>query len=226
MKAIIFDVDHTLLNFDEDENEAFVLTCHRYGIEPTKAQVESFWRLSYESWLNQELHLIHTEKIQTSFHDRYRAHVKWLFASYHDVPLPQEASDVFMDFFSKQSHTIAKSDEILKRLSQKYDLYLATNGLSFTQQGRTKPFLPFVKKVFISEEIGIIKPNRRFFETMLSEISLPASEIMMVGDSFPSDMVGAMAVGMQTCFIRRHNEEMPQTPNLVISRIDELENYL
>lgn len=226
MKAIIFDVDHTLLNFDEDENEAFRLTCLAQGFEPTAEQIHSFWELSYESWTRQDLHLIHTEEIQTSFHDRYRKHVKWLFANYHGTKLKEGSEDVFMDLFSKQSHLIGDSLALLERLSARYDLYLATNGLSFTQRGRTKPFLPFVKKVFISEEVGIIKPNVKFFKTMLDEIALPPSELLMVGDSYPSDMIGAMAVGMKTCFIRRHGEEMPNLPDYVISRVDELEKVL
>ncbi|MBO5526216.1 MAG: HAD family hydrolase [Clostridia bacterium] len=226
MKAIVFDVDHTLLDFDADETEAFALTCRAAGIEPTKEQIDDFWRLSYESWRIRGLHLVHSEEIRAAFHERYRTHVKWLFANYRSVSLPSGSDELFVELLSRQFHPVADSPNILNRLSKKYDLYLATNGLSVIQQGRTKGFMPYVKKCFISEEVGAVKPDSRFFQTMLREIGLPADEILMVGDSYPSDMIGAMSVGMRTCFIRRHEEDMPKATDFIISRIDELEALL
>lgn len=225
MKAIVFDVDHTLLDFDADETEAFALTCRAVGIEPTKERIDAFWRLSYESWARQELDLIHLERIRATFHERYRRHVKWLFSN-DGVSFPEKSDELFIEQFSRQSHPIGDTLAILERLSKRFDLYLATNGLSTIQHGRTKPFMPYMRKLFVSEEVGSVKPDPKFFQTLLEEIRLPADEVLMVGDSYASDMVGAMSVGMRTCFIRRHGEEMPRATDFVISEIDELENLI
>lgn len=208
MKAIVFDVDHTLIDFDEDEKSAFLKTCRYFGISPTKEDVLAFWELSCESWTKHELHRVHDERIQRDFHAIYAQHVAWLFQDFAKrIPLPEGREEVFTRFISGEGRPIEDSLSIVKKLSKKYDVYIATNGLSVIQRGRTREYLPYLKAIFISEEIGAIKPDRQFFCKLLDEIPYPPEEILMVGDSYESDMAGAKTVGIRTCYFNRRGEE-------------------
>ena len=208
MKAIVFDVDHTLIDFDEDEKSAFVKTCRYFGVSPTQEDVQAFWELSYESWTKHGLHLVQTERIQRDFHALYAKHVSFLFEEYEKrIPLPKGREEVFTRFISGEGRAIEDSLSIVKELSKRYDVYIATNGLSVIQRGRTKEYLPYVREIFISEEVGAIKPDRQFFDQMLHTIPYPPDEILMVGDSYASDMVGAKGAGIKTCHFNRRGEE-------------------
>lgn len=223
MKAVVFDVDHTLLDFDLDEKAAYEKTCRFYGVDVTKEEIEEFWKLSYESWLVYELHLVHTEKIQREYHQRYTDNLVWLFA-HSKIQLPEGREETFNRFFAERGHEIEDAYEIVSEAAKKYDVYLATNGFTEIQLGRCQRFLPLVKEAFISESVGTIKPARVFFDEMLSKIPYPPEEILMVGDSYPSDIVGAREVGMKTCFFERHGEG--KTADYVIHSLKELKEIL
>ena len=63
---------------------------------------------------------------------------------------------------------------------------------------------------FISEAMGVAKPAKEFFAYCLNKInehqgtSLLPQEVLMIGDSLSSDIAGAKAFGMQTCFYDKH----------------------
>jgi HAD superfamily hydrolase (TIGR01509 family) len=57
--------------------------------------------------------------------------------------------------------------------------------------------------VGMSDAWGIEKPDPRFFERILSELSLPAAEVAYVGDRVDNDVRPAAAAGMVAVFVRR-----------------------
>jgi HAD superfamily hydrolase (TIGR01509 family) len=56
--------------------------------------------------------------------------------------------------------------------------------------------LPYFEAVFDSEEPGVSKPDPRFFQAVLSEIRVDASECVCIGDVMMADVVGANAAGI------------------------------
>jgi len=46
------------------------------------------------------------------------------------------------------------------------------------------------------------KPALAFFELALADLGLPAGDVVMIGDSFENDCVGAAAAGCKTCVVR------------------------
>ena len=78
-----------------------------------------------------------------------------------------------------------------------------TNGVAKTQQ--SKLGLSGLKEVmnglFISDEIGFNKPDKRFFEYCLEHIEEKDKEkILIIGDSLTSDIKGGNSVGIKTCW--------------------------
>jgi len=51
-----------------------------------------------------------------------------------------------------------------------------------------------------AELIG--KPNRAYFDTALADIGLEPSQVVMIGDTIGTDIIGAQAVGMPTILVR------------------------
>jgi putative hydrolase of the HAD superfamily len=63
--------------------------------------------------------------------------------------------------------------------------------------------------IFISDEIGISKPNPKLYETALNQLGLRAPEVMYVGDSPAHDVAPAKSLGMITAFARRASKWTP-----------------
>jgi putative hydrolase of the HAD superfamily len=71
--------------------------------------------------------------------------------------------------------------------------------------------IPYINKdaIFISDEIGISKPNPKLYETALNRLGLQAAEVMFVGDSPAHDVAPAKSLGMITTFASRASKWTP-----------------
>jgi len=115
--------------------------------------------------------------------------------------------------------------QVYAKLSEKYKLALATNGIKKIQRNRISDFMPYTYKTYISEEIGCIKPSKEFFEYMIHDLQCNPSECLMIGDSITNDMAGAKAVGMDACFYNAKNKRKPDIV-VVDYEIDSIEKLL
>ena len=81
-------------------------------------------------------------------------------------------------------------------------------------------------KVFISDQIGISKPNPKLFQHALKAAGVAASASMYVGDSSPNDIDPCNSLGMVTAKVLRggrHEEEPGRTePAHVVRNLLEL----
>ena len=81
-------------------------------------------------------------------------------------------------------------------------------------------------RVFISDVLGVEKPNPGFFERVFAEIGDYAkNEILIVGDSLTSDMRGGVNAGIRTCWFNpTHKANAKNLP--VDYEIDRIERVL
>jgi putative hydrolase of the HAD superfamily len=78
------------------------------------------------------------------------------------------------------------------------------------------PPLDSCKHVFWSSKLGYAKPHPQFFRTVVDSLRLPANQILLVGDDWQNDIVGAAQSGWQTLFLdrRRTASERPSITQL------------
>ena len=72
-------------------------------------------------------------------------------------------------------------------------IYIASNGVTINAKGRivTTGLDRYIDGLFISEDLGVAKPDAAFFDLCLERIGEPKSSCIMIGDSLSSDMLGA-----------------------------------
>ena len=78
-----------------------------------------------------------------------------------------------------------------------------TNGTKVAQDGklRNSGLDKEFDHVFISEVVGIEKPNKGFFDAVFAKIGEYAlEEVLIVGDSLTSDIRGGLNAGIKTCW--------------------------
>ena len=114
--------------------------------------------------------------------------------------------------------------EAMEALKGKVKQYAVTNGTKVAQKrklansGLDKLF----DGVFISDELGVEKPNKGFFDKVWEAIGeYPGDEVLIVGDSLTSDMQGGINAGIKTCWFDVEGLELPDGMQ-VDYRIDDL----
>ena len=213
-KAVVFDADHTLLNYIEDEKGAFARLYAYLGMPFDESLWQASRRHSEETWTEWGMYDVANPVMQARYHQVYRAHLEGVFTKiFAEFPCPnggvsaKRAGEIFLENLGLGGVLIDGAESLLQALRGKYPVYIATNGLSIVQRGRLQSLAPYFEKAYISEEVGAIKPLPAFFERIFEETGLRADEILMVGDSLSSDIAGANGVGMDGCWYNPRGEE-------------------
>jgi len=99
----------------------------------------------------------------------------------------------------------------LKKLKNKYSLFLLSNTNTIHQQAFNKifentvgegSFNSFFDKAYYSHEIGLRKPNADAYQYILQENNLQPYETLFIDDT-PGNIEGAKAVGMPTILLTK-----------------------
>ncbi|MFT5285606.1 MAG: putative hydrolase of the HAD superfamily [Planctomycetota bacterium] len=84
--------------------------------------------------------------------------------------------------------------------------------------------------IFISDQIGISKPNPKLYQTALRSLGLAAEEVMYVGDSPAHDIVPANTIGMVSVYSSRASryriEQTGVEPTYSVANFEELREIL
>jgi len=65
----------------------------------------------------------------------------------------------------------------------------------------------FFDKIFFSDEIGFVKPNKNSFNKIIKEFNVKKEEVVHIGDSVEKDIIGAKDFGINYIHFSRKNNE-------------------
>ncbi|MBD5393733.1 MAG: HAD family hydrolase [Lachnospiraceae bacterium] len=214
-KYLIFDVDDTLLDFYPAFSTAQRNIAEKLGIEPSKEYLEMDEKCGLKAWEESGLDKTEEKDVQENYHVLYyqylRKHFEYLLETYGKVCDVQELVDCYLKSIS--SSKVMKEPDALSiymQLSERYKLVLATNGIERVQKERLSDFLPYTYRLYISEEIGFIKPTEDFYDYVMNDLKCRSEECLMIGDSITNDMLGAKAIGMDVCYYNAKRKRIPE----------------
>jgi len=120
--------------------------------------------------------------------------------------------------------------ELLDRLGERFTLAVVTNGSSQRQREKLRraDLLQRFGHLFISEELGLEKPDPALFRRALERTGLEAGAVLHVGDDPARDVAGARAAGLACCWVAhgRTYPAGPPRPTMTVDRIEELGHLL
>lgn len=229
-KYIIFDVDDTLLDFHSAYKSARMAIADKLGIIYSKKYEVFDEKCGWQAWEESGLDNTKSKEIQDNYHAYYyqyiKNHNKYLLQG---LGLSFDENELFDCYIKSISSSKVLQEpstlQVYAKLSKKYKLALATNGIERIQRSRLSDFMPYTYKTYISEAIGCIKPSKEFFEYMMHDMQCNPSDCLMVGDSITNDITGAKAIGMDVCFYNIKNKKKPDTV-IVDYKIESIENLL
>ena len=113
---------------------------------------------------------------------------------------------------TKYFSLLPEAEELVRYLAKKYPLTVVTNGFvevqyeKFDKSGLRDCFAHIV----LSEEVGCQKPNPRIYEEALRLNNVSPSEAVMIGDSWNSDIQGAINAGIDQIWVRKSKDPLPE----------------
>jgi len=201
-KFLLFDLDHTLLDFDAGEDIALTQLLEEEGVEDIQAYKDYYVPMNKLLWKDLELKKItKKELVNTRFAK--------LFAHFGIEKDGAYLAGRYQFFLSKQGQTFPGVEDLLRKLiSQGYELYAATNGITYIQTGRLKQsgISPYFKEIFISEQLHTQKPDAEFYEKIGARIpNFNKNHALMIGDSLSADIQGGNNAGIDTIWYNPHH---------------------
>lgn len=210
-RYLIFDADHTLIDYKADELAAFARLFAAAGLTADEKALDRCHFLSEKTWTETGLYNVESEYIRREYHNLYKSHVTLLFRRvFEEYPMPfteEEAGARFLKELEERAKPVDGAVEVVEELSKRYTLCIATNGLHAIQTGRLREIEKYFRRIFISENLGTIKPHADFFEFIERELGAASSELLMIGDSLSSDVAGAANAGVDSCWYNPAGKE-------------------
>ena len=126
--------------------------------------------------------------------------------------LAEQLSEDFLNMTTARFSLLEGAEELVRYLAKKYPLTVVTNGFvevqyeKFDKSGLRDCFAHIV----LSEEVGCQKPNPRIFEEALRMNGLQAEDVVMIGDSWNSDIQGAINAGIDQIWIRKSKDPLSE----------------
>ena len=209
---LLFDADDTLFDFHKSQAGALQLTLGQCGLPFRPEFLDLFVAANNQVWREFERsEITHLELRLKRF--------RMLFDATGLNGDPQTISPLYLRHLSQGSHLFDGAEEVIRGLKKSHRLALVTNGVKEVQRPRLagSPIADCFEQIFVSDEMGVAKPHRAYFDMVFNGIGQPPKEqVLIIGDNLNTDMQGGLDYGIDTCWYnpQRQTSELSVTHNI------------
>ncbi len=220
-KFLLFDLDHTLLDFTRGEEVALTEFLTSMAVDDIQTFKDIYRPINQAMWKDLEKGNITKKELVNTRFSRVFAHFG------HQVDGAEMALR-YQEFIGRQGQIFTGVDTLLQELTERgYHIYAATNGVTYIQKNRLfhSSIGSYFKEVFISEQMGIQKPEAAFYEKIAEQIpDFRPDKALMIGDSLTADVQGGNNAGIDTVWYNptRLMNESKAVPTYIIHSYQEL----
>ena len=203
-KAILFDVDDTLLDFQTGNRNAVNQLMDEMGYHDPD-RYDQYEAINLKCWKELEAGQLTQSQLKVARFVRF-------FNRYPVVGDPKWAAERFVELLGQQSILLPNALETVAQIAQRLPVAIVTNGITSIQRSRMalSPLKDYVTEVVISEEVGVSKPRPGIFTTALERLGVKPREALMVGDGVNSDIRGANNTGIDACWYNPAGKALPE----------------
>ena len=195
-RHLLFDADGTLYDFKATEDIALSTLFGKLSIPYNEEFISIYHNANRSCWDAYEegeltMNALRSERFRRFFN---------LISLKHD---PVEAGEDYVRLLGNAGIMIDGAVDFLEKLSPDFHKYIITNGIADTQHMRFRgtDTEKYFDKIYISEELGVQKPEAEFFNLVLDDIGISRDRAIVIGDSEKSDIRGARNAGIESIFI-------------------------
>ena len=123
--------------------------------------------------------------------------------------LAKEIGEQYLGLLPTRTMLVPYAKELLDYLFPKYPLTVVSNGFVEVQYKKLHSchIEQYFAHVVLSEAAQALKPDKRIFEYALQLNNATASETIMIGDSYDSDILGAQNAGIDQIYFNPRIED-------------------
>ncbi len=212
-KHVIFDLDHTLWDYNTNAKETLfdLYKSYRLGYHNLFSPQEfydTFMEINESLWV-----AYNNDKLAKGYIRDNR--FKLIFEKLK-LPLLNYPSGIDNDYLfacPKKTNKIEFAVEILNYLKTKYGLHILTNGFNDVQSVKLdrSGLSPYFQEVVTSESVGAKKPSPEIFAYALEKIGASKTEVIMVGDNANTDVKGARDFGIDQVYFNPEENQGVET---------------
>lgn len=194
MKVLLWDIDGTLLNFEMTEKYAIRKCFEIFGLgECTDEMLARYSVINRGFWERLERGEVTREQVYAGRFEEFFASEGIAFNKGREFNEEYQVRLGDKVFFNDNGY------ELVKGLKAHVKQYAVTNGSLVAQERKLKlsGLLELFDGVFISEVLGVDKPNQEFFDKVWEQIgTYEPDEVAIIGDSLTSDIKGGNNAGI------------------------------
>lgn len=225
---IIFDLDRTLWDFESNARIALKEIYIEYhlkkrGIDDFDEFEKKYKEINEDCWDDYRNGKLKKEILRNL---RFELTLKTYGIS--DQRTILDISELYLYKSPRLTKVIDGAHDILKYLSESYQLHILTNGFVEVQgiKMAKSGLEPYFDQVVASELAGAKKPHPKAFEFTMDRIKANAENCLMIGDDPISDIKGAHSVGMDSVYFNPDKNSPSIYATYTIQRLIELKNIL
>lgn len=220
---LLADADGTLLDFDAAEDKALLAACAAMDIAIDEEQAAQYKRINEALWKAMERGEVTQADLRVLRFSRF-------FDLLRIQRDPEAMGEHFVKALSLQTDEIEGARDFLREASLRVPVVIVTNGISVVQRSRFErsPLNAYLSGHVISGELGFAKPDPRVIEAAVGPFDIPGAEVLMLGDSLTSDIAGANAAGIDSCWYNPHDlpNDTPHVPTYAVGSLREVLRWL
>ncbi|MHB8127838.1 MAG: HAD family hydrolase [Mobilitalea sp.] len=224
-KAILFDLDDTIVSFYSATIKAWELCCEEFITNEvvdfdSATLLQKIDETKTWYWSDAARHKAGRDNLKMARRQVVQGAFETL--DYYDTTSMHKLADSYSYL---QEELLCLFEGAYEALNTFKDLNIRmaiiTNGDSQKQRGKLERFNlnHFFELVLVDTEVGFSKPDKRIFELALDKLSLQANEVWMVGDNLVWDIEGAGQLGIYSVWNDFKQEGLPVNSSIVPDKI-------
>ena len=223
IRAVLFDLDDTL--FDHQY-------CAHTALGTVRSMHDAFGRIDvsdFEAAHSRILETIHADvmvgriPLNVARVERFRQLYETAGVN-ADETMSTRTALAYRDAYIAARQSVAGAAELLQAVRTRARVGIISNNLLEEQREKLRHCRldVYCDALVVSEEFGVSKPDPKLFEIALSRLECAPHEAVMVGDSWPADVLGAIAAGIRPVWFNRNRMRAPD-PTLGVAEITSFE---
>ena len=193
---VLFDADNTLFDFDRSEQAAIRLALERRGYPTDPETIGLYLAINQALWSRFNRGEIAQQDLVV---ERFALFCRVMGRQDDPAAFNRE----YLELLAEQSILLPGAEELCRALAPHCQLAIITNGMSVAQRGRfdRSPLREIVPRLFISEELGVSKPDPAYFSAVFRQMGITRPErALVVGDNLLTDIRGGQNAGTDTAW--------------------------
>ncbi len=227
-KHLFFDLDHTLWDFDKNAEETLIELYDVYklkslGIHSVDEFIAVYTEYNHQLWRDYHNGVITKEQLRAS-----RFKVTFEHFGVDALNVPHQFEIDYVNICPTKTNLFEGTHEVLSELKNHYQMHIITNGFleSQTMKMERTNIRQYFHEIFVSEVIGLYKPDIALFNHALNVVNANANEVLMIGDSLEADVLGAKNAGIDQVYFNPFSNNHDYELTHEISQLKELLNIL